>query len=94
MPDSTETRYSAAVAIATTLKGHGVDTVYCLPGEETIVLLEAFAQAGLDLIVTRHEQHAAFMAVAHGRLTGNPGVVVTTLCDLGARYFSPRLWDG
>ncbi len=70
---------NAAEAIASTLTALGVEFAYCLPGEETIDLLDAFDAAGVTLIVTRHEQHAAFMAAAHGRLTGQPGVLVTTL---------------
>ncbi|NNF56265.1 MAG: acetolactate synthase large subunit [Acidimicrobiales bacterium] len=70
---------TAAGDLARTLVAHDVTTVYCLPGEETITLLQAIADVGIDLVVTRHEQHAAFMAAAHGRFTGSPGVVVTTL---------------
>src|SRR5262249_10185932 len=33
----------------------------------------------IRLIVTRHEQAAAFMAATHGRLTGQPGVCLATL---------------
>lgn len=69
----------AAADLAATLVAHGVGTVYCLPGEETIDLIDALDQAGLRLVVARHEQHAAFMAAAHGRFTGEPGVLVTTL---------------
>jgi len=70
---------TAAKDVAATLVAHHVDTVYCLPGEETIVLLQAMKDHGIELVVCRHEQHAAFMAAAHGRFTGSPGVVVTTL---------------
>jgi len=70
---------TAAKDVALTLVAHGIDTVYCLPGEETIALLEAIDDAGIGLVVCRHEEHAAFMAAAHGRFTGSPGVVVTTL---------------
>lgn len=70
---------TAANDVARTLLAHAIDTVYCLPGEETITLMQALKDEGLRLVVCRHEQHAAFMAVAHGRFTGTPGVVVTTL---------------
>jgi hypothetical protein len=33
----------------------------------------------IALILTRHEQAAAFMAATHGRLTGRPGVCISTL---------------
>lgn len=70
---------TVAQAIADTLVSAGIDVAYCLPGEETIELLDAFSNAGIELVVTRHEQHAAFMAATHGRLTRQPGVLVTTL---------------
>lgn len=70
---------TAAGDLARTLIAHEVDSVYCVPGEETIALLQAIADVGIELVVTRHEQHAAFMASAHGRFTGEPGIVITTL---------------
>ena len=33
----------------------------------------------IELVLTRHEQSAAFMAATHGRLTGRPGVCIATL---------------
>ncbi|NND74526.1 MAG: acetolactate synthase large subunit [Ilumatobacter sp.] len=77
--DDDDSPRSAAAAVARTLRDRAVDAVFCLPGEETIALLEAIGEEGIDLVVARHEQHAAFMAATHGRLTGRPGVLVTTL---------------
>ena len=37
------------------------------------------AQLEIELVLTRHEQSAAFMAATHGRLTGRPGVCISTL---------------
>jgi len=61
------------------LEEEGVDMVFGLPGEENLDLLEAMRTSGIRLIVTRHEQHAAFMAAAYGRLTGRAGVCLATL---------------
>lgn len=72
-------RCSGAEAVAALLRARGVDVAYCLPGEETIDLISALESSGIDLVVCRHEQHAAFMAATHGRLTGSPGLLVTTL---------------
>ena len=36
-------------------------------------------KSSIELVLTRHEQAAAFMAATHGRLTGKPGVCLTTL---------------
>ena len=42
-------------------------------------MVEALRRSSIKLVVTRHEQAAAFMAATHGRLTGRPGVCLTTL---------------
>ena len=41
--------------------------------------LDALRSSGIRLIVTRHEQAAGFMAATYGRLTGKPGVCLSTL---------------
>ena len=40
---------------------------------------KAIRNSSIKLILTRHEQGAAFMAATYGRLTGKPGVCITTL---------------
>ncbi|NND04124.1 MAG: acetolactate synthase large subunit, partial [Acidimicrobiia bacterium] len=70
---------NAAQALARRLRDHDVDTVFGLPGEENLAFVEALAETQIDLVVVRHEQHAAFMAATHGRLTGRPGVCLATL---------------
>lgn len=57
----------------------GVEYIFGLPGEENLDLLESFRTSGIKIIITRHEQAAAFMAAAYGRLTGKPGVCFSTL---------------
>lgn len=57
----------------------GVNVVFGLPGEENLSFVEALGLTSINLIVVRHEQHAAFMAATHGRLTGRPGVCLATL---------------
>ena len=42
-------------------------------------MVESLRRSTIELVVTRHEQAAAFMAATHGRLTGKPGVCMTTL---------------
>ncbi|WP_029002661.1 thiamine pyrophosphate-binding protein [Azorhizobium doebereinerae] len=62
------------------LKIHGVDTVFCLPGESFLAAIDALAGATdrIRTIVTRHEAAAANMAEAYGKLTGRPGVCFVT----------------
>lgn len=73
------TESTAAEALARRLVDHGVTTVFGLPGEENLTFVEALCATDIELVVTRHEQHAAFMAATHGRLTGRPGVCFATL---------------
>jgi len=61
------------------LKEEGVEYIFGLPGEETLALLESLRNSNIKLIITRHEQAAAFMAAAYGRLTGKAGVCFSTL---------------
>ena len=56
-----------------------VTRVFGVPGEENLDVVESLRTSSIELIVTRHEQAAAFMAATHGRLTGRPGVCLTTL---------------
>jgi acetolactate synthase-1/2/3 large subunit len=61
------------------LENEGVDRIFGIPGEENLDVLEALRGSSIQLVLTRHEQAAAFMAATHGRLTGKPGVCLTTL---------------
>jgi len=59
----------------------GVQFVFGIPGEENLDFLESLraTQDYIRLILTRHEQAAGFMSATIGRLTGVPGVALTTL---------------
>jgi acetolactate synthase-1/2/3 large subunit len=61
------------------LEKEGVERIYGVPGEENLDFLEALRKSSIKLILTRHEQGAAFMAATYGRLTGKPGVCLATL---------------
>ncbi|SFD50675.1 acetolactate synthase large subunit [Roseivivax sediminis] len=61
------------------LESEGVQRVFGVPGEENLDVLESIRNSGIELVLTRHEQAAAFMAATHGRLTGRPGVCLATL---------------
>ena len=64
--------------VVDSLKKHGVDYVFGIPGAKIDGVFDALVDDGPELIVTRHEQNAAFMAQGIGRLTGKPGVVIAT----------------
>ncbi len=61
------------------LENEGVRYVFGIPGEENLDLLESLRTSSIRLVVTRHEQSAAFMAATVGRLTGMAGVALSTL---------------
>ncbi len=61
------------------LENEEVKFIFGLPGEENIDLLDSLNGSGIKFITTRHEQGAAFMADVYGRLTGKPGVCLSTL---------------
>ena len=61
------------------LEEEGVEYLFGLPGEENLDLLESLRTSHIKLVVTRHEQAAAFMAATYGRLTGKAGVCFSTL---------------
>src|SRR3712207_3003663 len=61
------------------LENEGVEHVFGIPGEENLDVVESLRRSSIKLVLTRHEQAAAFMAATHGRLTGRPGVCLTTL---------------
>ncbi len=61
------------------LEEEGVEYVFGLPGEENLAFLESLRTSRIKVIITRHEQTAAFMAATYGRLTGKAGVCFSTL---------------
>jgi acetolactate synthase-1/2/3 large subunit len=61
------------------LENEGVERIFGVPGEENLDVVESLRTSSIKLVITRHEQAAAFMAATHGRLTGRPGVCITTL---------------
>ncbi len=61
------------------LENEGVEYIFGIPGEENLDLLESIRTSKIELVLTRHEQVAGFMAATYGRLTRKVGVVLTTL---------------
>jgi acetolactate synthase-1/2/3 large subunit len=65
--------------LVSALENEGVERIFGLPGEENLDVVDSLRRSRIKLIVTRHEQAASFMAATQGRLTGRPGVCLTTL---------------
>lgn len=71
-------RRTVGQEIVAALQEVGVEVVFGLPGVHNLTLFEALEASPIRTVVARHEASAAYAADAVGRLTGSPGVVVTT----------------
>lgn len=61
------------------LRLHGVDRLFCVPGESYLDVLDAlFDTPQIAVVVAKHEGAAANMAEADGKLTGRPGICFVT----------------
>lgn len=70
---------SAGRVLVDALAQHGVERVFCVPGESYLEVLDALHDAhGIEVVVTKHEGGAANMAEADGKLTGRPGICMVT----------------
>jgi len=70
---------NGAELLVSAMENEGVQQIFGIPGEENLDLVEALRRSTIKLVLTRHEQAAAFMAATHGRLTGRAGVCLSTL---------------
>ena len=61
------------------LEAEGVEYVFGVPGEENLDFLDSLSRSPIELILTRHEQGAGFMAATYARHTGKVGVCLATL---------------
>ena len=73
----TEEKFGADL-IVDSLINHDVKYIFGIPGAKIDKVFDTLVDKGPELIVARHEQNAAFMAQAVGRITGEPGVVMAT----------------
>ena len=61
------------------LEAEGVERIFGVPGEENADTMISLMDSKIEFVLCRHEQSAAFMADAYGRLTGKSGVCLATL---------------
>src|ERR1700757_4955192 len=71
-------RQTAAQLLIRSLVQQNVKHIFGIPGGKIMPTFDVLRDEGPRLIVCRHEQNAAFMAAAVGRLTGRPGVCLVT----------------
>ncbi len=88
-------RMTGGEAVVRSLKAHGVDTVFGIPGTHNLAIYDALREMGsIRHILARHEQGAAFMADGYARASGKVGVCLSTtgpaalntLASLGTAY--------
>ena len=67
-----------AQLIVKTLEAFGVDTVFGYPGAHSAAIHDALYDSSIRHVLVRHEQAAGFMADGYARVSGRPGVCLTT----------------
>jgi len=60
------------------LRIHGINHVFCIPGESYLAVLDALHGTSINVTVCRQEGGAMMMAEAHGKLTGRPAACFVT----------------
>jgi catabolic acetolactate synthase len=74
-----QSEQKVAQIIVDSLYNAGVRVVFGIPGAKVDAIFDTLSDhPEIKLIVCRHEQNAAFMAAATGRITGVPGVCIAT----------------
>ena len=69
---------SGGQLVAKALKREGVTTVFALSGGHTMPIMYGLREEGIEVISVRHESAAGYAADAYARVSGKPGVVITT----------------
>lgn len=74
------------------LENEGVEYIFGIPGEENLDILNSLKNSPINLVLTRHEQGAGFMAATYGRLTGKVGVCLSTLGPGATNLVTPAAY--
>lgn len=69
---------SGADVLVRNLKAQGVERVFGIPGAKVDRVFDVLSESGIETVVCRHEQNAAFIAAGVGKLTGKAGVCIAT----------------
>lgn len=89
MPERDQAMPTTAAATARVIANAGIERVFGLPGGEVLVLIDELRKAGVDFVLMRHEANAGLAAAVHGKLRGQPGVVLATLGPGAANLLLP-----
>ncbi|WP_226507267.1 thiamine pyrophosphate-binding protein [Pseudomonas sp. MWU16-30317] len=78
MSDDKKSRNGGKILVEALIR-NAVDTIYCVPGESYLPVLDALHDtSAIRTIVSRHEGAASNMADAYGKMTGRPGICFVT----------------
>ncbi len=77
-PEAPPEPMSVGRMFADAIRRAGVRWAFTVPGESFLGLLEGLEAVGINIVATRHEGAASFMAEAHAQLTGRPAVCIGT----------------
>ena len=69
---------TGGAAVVDALAAHGVRDLFGIPGTHNLEIYRYLPDSGIRHVVTRHEQGAGYAADGYARLSGKPGVLVTT----------------
>lgn len=69
---------NTATFVGRYLAARGVKRAFGHPGSDVMDLIDGMERAGIDFVLTHHENTGAFMASVTGMLSGTPGVVLVT----------------
>ncbi len=73
-----KTLRSGGQLVVDALRVHGVETIFGVPGESYLPVLDALHDSAIRFVINRQEGGAAFMADAYGKMTGKPGICFVT----------------
>ena len=72
------TRLTGGEALVRALAGHGVDQAFGIPGTHNLEVYRHLSGYRISHLTPRHEQGAGYAADGYARVSGKPGVVITT----------------
>ena len=95
----TPTQRTGGQLLAAQLAAEGAADVFAVPGVQLDWAIDPLADAGVRLVVPRHEQATSYMADGYARTTGRPGVCmvvpgpgVSTACAPHNSDYAPQDW--
>ncbi len=82
-------KLTGAQALVQALQVEGVQTAFGIPGHQNLDIYDALArQDQIRHVLTRHEEGAGYMADGYARVSGRPGVAITTTGPGGCNIMS------